>query len=110
MPIRERLSGNEAVAYAMRQINPDVMGAFPITPSTEIPQIYSRYIANGEVDTEFVAVESEHSALSTCIGAEAAGARAVTATSPPAWLLCGNCCMWRPPPACPSRWPVCAAR
>lgn len=81
MPIRERLSGNEAVAYAMRQINPDVMGAFPITPSTEIPQIYSRYIANGEVDTEFVAVESEHSALSTCIGAEAAGARAVTATS-----------------------------
>ncbi len=81
MPIRERLSGNEAVAYAMRQINPDVMGAFPITPSTEIPQIYSRYIANGEVDTEFVAVESEHSALSTCIGAQAAGARAVTATS-----------------------------
>ena len=76
MSIRERLSGNEAVAYAMRQINPDVMGAFPITPSTEIPQIYSRYIADGEVDTEFVAVESEHSALSTCIGAEAAGARA----------------------------------
>ena len=81
MSIRERLSGNEAVAYAMRQIDPDVMGAFPITPSTEIPQIYSRYIANGEVGTEFVAVESEHSALSTCIGAEAAGARAVTATS-----------------------------
>ncbi len=81
MSIRERLSGNEAIAYAMRQINPDVMGAFPITPSTEIPQIYSRYIANGEVDTEFVAVESEHSALSTCIGAQAAGARAVTATS-----------------------------
>ena len=71
MSIRERLSGNEAVAYAMRQINPDVLGAFPITPSTEIPQIYSRYIANGEVDTEFVAVESEHSALSTCIGAQA---------------------------------------
>ena len=81
MSIRERLSGNEAIAYAMRQINPDVMGAFPITPSTEIPQIYSRYIADGKVDTEFVAVESEHSALSTCIGAEAAGARAVTATS-----------------------------
>lgn len=81
MSIRERLSGNEAVAYAMRQINPDVMGAFPITPSTEIPQIYSRYIADGLVDTEFVAVESEHSALSTCIGAQAAGARAVTATS-----------------------------
>ncbi len=81
MSIRERLSGNEAVAYAMRQIDPDVMGAFPITPSTEIPQIYSRYIADGLVGTEFIAVESEHSALSTCIGAEAAGARAVTATS-----------------------------
>ena len=73
MSIRERLSGNEAVAWAMRQITPDVMGAFPITPSPEIPQIYSRYIANGEVDTEFVAVESEHSALSTCIGAGICG-------------------------------------
>ena len=81
MAIRERMSGNEAVAYAMRQINPDVMGAFPITPSTEIPQYFSKYIADGKVDTEFVAVESEHSAMSTCIGAEAAGARAITATS-----------------------------
>ena len=65
----------------MRQINPDVMGAFPITPSTEIPQYFSKYIADGKVDTEFVAVESEHSAMSTCIGASAAGARAITATS-----------------------------
>lgn len=81
MAIRDRLSGNEAVAFAMKQINPDVMGAFPITPSTEIPQYFSGYVANGEVDTEFVAVESEHSAMSTCIGAEVAGARAVTATS-----------------------------
>lgn len=81
MAIRERMSGNEAVATAMRQINPDVMGAFPITPSTEIPQYFSEYIANGLVDTEFIAVESEHSAMSTCMGASAAGARAVTATS-----------------------------
>jgi len=81
MAIRERMSGNEAVAYAMMQINPDVMGAFPITPSTEIPQYFSKYIADGRVDTEFVAVESEHSAMSVCIGAAAAGARAVTATS-----------------------------
>ena len=81
MAIRERMSGNEAVAYAMKQINPDVMGAFPITPSTEIPQYFSKYIADGQVDTEFVAVESEHSAMSVCIGAAAAGARAVTATS-----------------------------
>jgi pyruvate ferredoxin oxidoreductase alpha subunit len=89
MPVRERLSGNEAVAFAMKQINPDVMGAFPITPSTEIPQYFSQYVANGEVDTEFVAVESEHSAMSTCIGAEAAGGRAVTATS-----SCGLALMW----------------
>jgi len=81
MGIRERLSGNEATAYAMKQINPDVVAAFPITPSTEVPQYFSTYVANGEVDTEFVAVESEHSAMSACIGAAAAGARAMTATS-----------------------------
>ena len=81
MGIRERLSGNEAVAYAMKQINPDVMGAYPITPSTEIPQYFSSYVDNGEVDTEFIPVESEHSAMSTCIGAEAAGCRAISATS-----------------------------
>ena len=80
MGIRERLSGNEAVAYAMKQINPDFMGAYPITPSTEIPQYFSSYVDNGEVDTVFVPVESEHSAMSTCIGA-AAGARAISATS-----------------------------
>lgn len=81
MSIRERLSGNEAVATAMKQINPDVVAAFPITPSTEIPQYFSSFVANGQVDTEFVAVESEHSAMSACIGASAAGARAMTATS-----------------------------
>lgn len=81
MSIRERLSGNEAAAIAMKQINPDVVAAFPITPSTEIPQYFSTFVSNGEVDTEFVAVESEHSAMSACIGAEAAGARAMTATS-----------------------------
>ena len=88
MGIRERLSGNEAVAYAMKQINPDVMGAYPITPSTEIPQYFSAYVDNGEVDTEFIAVESEHSAMSACIGAQAAGCRAVSATS-----SCGLCYM-----------------
>lgn len=81
MSIRERLSGNEASAIAMKQINPDVVAAFPITPSTEIPQYFSTFVSNGQVDTEFVAVESEHSAMSACIGAEAAGARAMTATS-----------------------------
>ncbi|NLW28019.1 pyruvate ferredoxin oxidoreductase [Acetivibrio saccincola] len=81
MAIRERLSGNEAVAVAMKQINPDVVAAFPITPSTEIPQYFSNYVADGIVDTEFVAVESEHSAMSACVGAQAAGGRAMTATS-----------------------------
>lgn len=89
MAIRERKSGNEAVAIAMKQINPDVVGAFPITPSTEIPEYFSKYVADGEVDTEFIAVESEHSAMSTCIGASAAGARAMTATS-----SCGLAYMW----------------
>ena len=81
MGIRERLSGNEAAAIAMKQINPDVVAAFPITPSTEIPQYFSTFVSNGAVDTEFVAVESEHSAMSACIGAQSAGARAMTATS-----------------------------
>lgn len=81
MSIRERLSGNEAIATAMRQIEPDVFAMFPITPSTEIPQYYASYVADGKVDTEFVCMESEHSALSACLGAEAAGCRAVTATS-----------------------------
>lgn len=89
MSIRERMSGNEAVAYAIRQINPDVMPAFPITPSTEIPQMVSTFIANGEIDTEFIPVESEHSSMSATMGANAAGARALTATS-----SCGLAYMW----------------
>lgn len=81
MSIRERLSGNEAVAFAMKQINPDVVPVYPITPSTEIPQYFSSFVANGTVDTEFVPVESEHSAMSAAIGASAAGARVMSATS-----------------------------
>ena len=81
MSKRERLSGNEAVAFAMKQINPDVVPVYPITPSTEIPQYFSSFVANGTVDTEFVPVESEHSAMSAAIGASAAGARVMSATS-----------------------------
>jgi len=81
MSKRDRLSGNEAIATAMRQINPDVFAMFPITPSTEIPQYFAQYVADGRVDTEFITVESEHSSLSACLGAEAAGCRAITATS-----------------------------
>jgi len=75
------MSGNEAIAYAMKQINPDVMGAFPITPSTEIPEYFAQFVADGEVNTEYVVVESEHSSMSVCIAAQAAGARSVCATS-----------------------------
>jgi pyruvate ferredoxin oxidoreductase alpha subunit len=75
------LTGNEAAAYAMKQINPDVVAAYPITPATEVVQIFSKYVADGEVETEFVPVESEHSAMSVCIGASAAGARVMTATA-----------------------------
>lgn len=89
MAIRDRLSGNEAVAVAMRQINPDVVAAFPITPSTEVPQYFAQFAADGAVDTEFIPVESEHSAMSACIGAQAAGGRTITATS-----SCGLALMW----------------
>lgn len=89
MAKRVCMSGNEAVAYALKQINPDVIPAFPITPSTEIPENFVKYISSGEVDTEFIPVESEHSAMSAAIGAEAAGARTVTATS-----SCGLALMW----------------
>jgi len=75
------LDGCTAVAEAMRQINPDVVAAYPITPQTEIVQTFSNFVADGLVDTEFVTVESEHSAMSACVGAAAAGARVMTATS-----------------------------
>ncbi len=77
----EALTGDHAVAVAMRQINPDVIAAYPITPQTETVELFAEYVANGQVDTAFVAVESEHSAMSACIGAAAGGARVMTATS-----------------------------
>ena len=89
MSTKNRMSGNEALGEAIRQINPDVMPAFPITPSTEVPQFVSNMIANGQVDTEFIPVESEHSAMSAAMGSEAAGARTITATS-----SCGLALMW----------------
>ena len=75
------LTGNEVVALGMKQINPDVVAAYPITPQTEIVQLFSQFIADGEVDTEFITVESEHSAMSATVGASAGGVRAMTATS-----------------------------
>ena len=78
---KEALMGNEAVATAMRQINPDVVAAYPITPQTPTVQKFSDFVADGLVDTEFVTVESEHSAMSACVGASSAGARVMTATA-----------------------------
>jgi pyruvate ferredoxin oxidoreductase alpha subunit len=80
-------TGNEVMAEAMRQIAPDVVAAYPITPATEIVQIFSQFVADGLVPTEYVAVESEHSAMSACIGACAAGARTMTGTSSQGFAL-----------------------
>jgi pyruvate ferredoxin oxidoreductase alpha subunit len=77
----EAFTGDQAFAEAMRQINPDVVAAYPITPQTETVEFFADLVANGLVDTEFVTVESEHSAMSACVGASAAGARVMTATS-----------------------------
>ncbi|MDR0888637.1 MAG: hypothetical protein LBM21_01925 [Coriobacteriales bacterium] len=74
-------TGNLMVAEAMRQADPDVVSAYPITPQTTIVEAYAKYVADGRVHTEFVPVESEHSAMSSCIGASAAGARVATATA-----------------------------
>jgi pyruvate ferredoxin oxidoreductase alpha subunit len=81
------VTGNEAVAEAMRQINPDVVCAYPITPQTEVVQLYAQMVADGLVDTEFVTVESEHSAMSAAIGSAAGGARTMTATSSQGFAL-----------------------
>jgi pyruvate ferredoxin oxidoreductase alpha subunit len=75
------LTGDEAVAYAIKQCDVDVVAAYPITPQTIIVERISDFVANGEINTEYVCVESEHSALSACIGASAMGARVFTATS-----------------------------
>ncbi len=75
------VTGNEACANALRQVNPDVCGVYPITPQTDMMQKYASYVSNGKVDTEIILVESEHSSMSACIGAAAAGGRVVTATS-----------------------------
>ena len=81
MAERLALTGNDSAAYALKQINPDVVAAYPITPQTEMMHKFAAYVADGEVDTEFVRVESEHSAMSAVVGASLAGARACTATS-----------------------------
>lgn len=73
-------TGNVLVAEAMRQCKPDVMAAYPITPQTTIVEEFAKFVAQGRTHTEYVTVESEHSAMSACVGASAAGARVMTAT------------------------------
>jgi len=79
--MRKAITGHKAVAEAMRQIEPDVVAVYPITPQSEIAEYYADYVHNGLVRTELIPVESEHSALSACVGAAAAGGRVMTATS-----------------------------
>lgn len=78
---RDVLTGHQVVANAMRQVEPDVVAAYPITPQSEIVEYFSQFVADGKVDTEVVTVESEHSAMSSCVGSAAAGARTMTATA-----------------------------
>jgi pyruvate ferredoxin oxidoreductase alpha subunit len=75
------LTGGEAVAHAMRQIDPDVVPCYPITPQTPIIQGFAKFVADGKAHAELVNVESEHSAMSAAIGSALAGARTMTATS-----------------------------
>lgn len=81
------LNGDEAVAYAAKQSEVDVVAAYPVTPQTIIVERFSEYVADGEVETEFVCVESEHSAMTACITASATGARTFTATAAPGLAL-----------------------
>jgi len=81
------LNGDEAVAYAAKQSDVDVVAAYPVTPQTIIVEKFSEYVANGEVETEFVCVESEHSAMTACLTASATGARTFTATAAPGLAL-----------------------
>src|SRR4030065_2014405 len=75
------MNGDEAVAYAVKQCDVDVVAAYPITPQTIMVEKFSEYVANGEVNTEFVCTESEHSAMAACLAASATGARAFTASA-----------------------------
>ncbi|MDD4351619.1 MAG: pyruvate ferredoxin oxidoreductase [Candidatus Gracilibacteria bacterium] len=75
------MDGNHAAAYAMKQINPDVVAAYPITPVTYLMEAFTQYVADGQIDTEMILVESEHSAMSACVGAAACGTRAMTASA-----------------------------
>lgn len=87
MPRIVAMTGNNAIAEGMRQINPDVVAAYPITPQTEAVEEFADFVANGRVKTQYIPVESEHSSMSACIGASASGARTMTTTSSAGFAL-----------------------
>ena len=92
MSERLALTGNDAGAEALKDVNPDVAAVFPITPQTELMHRFCSFVHDGVVDTELICVESEHSAQSACFGSAAAGARTVTATSSQGLLLMAEIC------------------
>ncbi len=85
------LNGNEAIAYGAKLCRPEVIAAYPITPQTKAVEKLSQFVQDGELDTVYMHVESEHSALSACIGASAVGARTFTATSSQGLLYMLEC-------------------
>ncbi|MBP1928665.1 pyruvate ferredoxin oxidoreductase alpha subunit [Methanolinea mesophila] len=74
-------TGNKAVAAAVKEARPSVIAAYPITPQTEIVEQIADYVTGGSLDSRYIPVESEHSAMAACIGASVTGARTFTATS-----------------------------
>ncbi|MFX1511766.1 MAG: pyruvate ferredoxin oxidoreductase [Promethearchaeota archaeon] len=87
MAKRIAVTGDDAVALAAKEVNPDVVAAYPITPQTIIVERFADFVADGEVDTEYVCTESEHSAMSACVGASIAGGRVFTATASAGLML-----------------------
>ena len=87
MPKTIALTGNDAAAEALRQVDPDVAAIYPITPQTEMMHKFAQFVADGKAQTEIILAESEHSAMSACIGSAAGGARTITATSSAGFAL-----------------------
>lgn len=96
------ITGNYAVAYGVMRARAEVVAAYPITPQTQIVELLSKFCANGELDAKFIRVESEHSAMASCIGASATGVRAFTATSAHGLALMHEMLHW----AAGGRFPV----
>ena len=85
------ISADDAVAHGVRLAQPNVISAYPITPQTVVVERLSEMVEDGSLKSEFMHVESEHSALSACMGASAMGARAFTATSSQGLLYMAEC-------------------